>query len=344
MRVSHMDRYQRIECAGEGSRRFSPRNARGTARGFTLIEILVVVAIIALLISILLPSLKVARDAAMTVKCVAHVKQLANASNGYLNSNKNRFCWGTVDVANRRGYPKSHYYGGATDKGDTPGGDWDGVYGPTASLQSPTNPGGYHIPAGMRPLNKYVTARSIGKDGDADLQIYHCPKDDGVRSRIDFTEPKSNLPAYTVMGTSYDVNVTWWEYVRTKEYPPASPASEAARNRAYQLMDRLAFIFEKKSASRAVIMYEDPADCTLGGVLYNWQPDLRYMGWHGKLNYYSCAFLDGHAENLYMAHKKVRDFNYLGAGGQINANCDPASGKCLNGDPRWVVRQDYMEK
>lgn len=44
--------------------------------GFTLIEVLVVVAIIALLISILLPSLRTAREEAKSVVCMSDLKQL----------------------------------------------------------------------------------------------------------------------------------------------------------------------------------------------------------------------------------------------------------------------------
>ncbi len=48
---------------------------RGRATGFTLIEILVVVAIIALLIAILLPSLSMAREAARASVCGSNMKQ-----------------------------------------------------------------------------------------------------------------------------------------------------------------------------------------------------------------------------------------------------------------------------
>ncbi len=48
-------------------------------RGFTIVELLVVVAIIAMLIAILLPSLRAAQETARTVKCMVQLRQVSVA-------------------------------------------------------------------------------------------------------------------------------------------------------------------------------------------------------------------------------------------------------------------------
>lgn len=93
-----------------------------SSRAFTLIELLVSIAIIAILISLLMPGLRGARDAARSASCLSNQRQLITAWNLYANANRER----AMPLA----------YWSAEDIGDGPQVFWWGSY---AESSAPTD-------------------------------------------------------------------------------------------------------------------------------------------------------------------------------------------------------------
>lgn len=147
---------------------------RTNRRGFTLVELLVVIGIIALLIGILVPVLSKARRSANTTKCASNLRQIATAFHSYLNDSKQMMFWRAPNIS-------------------LDGMDWY-VYGGRETGNLNLNQGGLFNRLSPRPLNTHV--------GES-LAIFQCPTDDEQTSP--WTQGSSH---FEWVGTSYNFNAT----------------------------------------------------------------------------------------------------------------------------------------
>ena len=90
---------------------------------FTLIELLIVVAIIGLLMAVLLPSLRAGREQAKAAVCGSNLRQIALANELYANEHHHRYCPGAADFMRKN----LHRWHGARDRPSEP---FDGRRGP----------------------------------------------------------------------------------------------------------------------------------------------------------------------------------------------------------------------
>jgi len=75
----------------------------GKRNGFTLVELLVVIAVIALLMAILLPALNRAKEHSRVIVCLANLKQWGIISSLYADNNNGRY-WSGSTVAGSEGF------------------------------------------------------------------------------------------------------------------------------------------------------------------------------------------------------------------------------------------------
>ena len=129
-------------------------------RGFSLIEVIVVIAIIAILIALLFPMLSVARDRAQQIKCAAQLRSLGQAFANYA-------------VAFKGAYPQcarwEKYGGDGSGPDDSPEPGWTERLEP---YYAKVSTGVYHCPAFEDPnvITYYIETKWLTKQGRLDLR------------------------------------------------------------------------------------------------------------------------------------------------------------------------------
>ena len=154
-----------------------------TRRGFTLVELLVVIGIIALLISILLPSLSRARDNARNIVCQSNLRQQMQAITMYVN-----------DADGTMPYARNYEW----EVRATPG--WGSVeaYPPATYMQEPDM---------MQP---YLGASLQGENGNGDdlywPEVLKCPVARGQGPLWVSDDPNATHYRYNVSAIIDDFN------------------------------------------------------------------------------------------------------------------------------------------
>jgi len=142
----------------------------GSRPGFTLLEVLVVVGIIALLIAILMPTIVTARRRAHRVTCQSQVRQLVTAWHVLLEANRGQFPYGptmSVDFGGKQGLANTH-------------------------KKQP------------KPLNKYLGLSPITYVG---ADVFRCPSDrKGTVSGQESYQVDARTTCFDYYGTSYKAN------------------------------------------------------------------------------------------------------------------------------------------
>jgi len=264
--------------------------AKRELRGFSLIELLVVVAIIAVLVGLALPALARARQAGRLAVSLSNAKQILIAVESY------RF-----DHADAMPMRASYYSSAITPS------SWD-----TWAFGGKNNHAwwaGYHDglydePAFTRPLNPYLYSslqipepigyqrdpyiKGVVAPGDRDIlemPVFRSPGDVVSHQRTRY-EASTDLSSYEDVGTSYHVNMSWLEELQKNGNLVEAYEAGLKRLRTGASLNPATFVWLEDQFGRLII--ESPSG-----------PPGSDDGWRGEFggsNRSVSAFLDGHSE------------------------------------------------
>jgi len=286
-------------------------------RGFTLIELLVTVSIIALLVAVLLPSLRTARESARRCVCVGNLRAIASGSNLY-----------ATEDAQNESIPihPSTYDGIDTYHGDPGAYDWGGKSGigqrvDSADAFSSLWGTAFGRGPGTRPLNRVLFKAGFtdhrdspgpgganwASDTELDLPIVRCPSDRGYVGYHFEDWMESGRSSYDYYGTSYAAS-TLWMHTHAVVLLDGSTDYVASVSPFYQHVTRIqtpceTVLFTENAPRFAWAPTNTPSpNAPIWGPDYLGSGDeLGFeKGWHRGDHEAIVAFSDGHAAAIRM--------------------------------------------
>lgn len=259
---------------------------RTERKAFSLIELLVAIALIAVLAALIVPSAFRSRRQAAAVQCLSNLRSLAAGCAGYAVDDPLEHLLPVHPTAhgNTRRDDGFYDYGGADGAANAFDGEL-AAQGPRA--------------ADTRPLNAHLGLSGPGSDA---FEVYRCPRD----TRLDAPMTYPSWPvwdaslhqhsAFSVVGTSY-----WGNAVRSEErVPPSKDAAGEPRKRYHSFGPFLRPASRVPAPGSTVLLMEMPA--LFNFVLFSSEGgfprfgSLGIPGWHDAGPRFNFAFCDGHAE------------------------------------------------
>ena len=275
--------------------------------GFTLVELLVVISIIALLIAILLPALGKVRGTARSIQCLSNLRQQGVAGLAYTEDNKGELAYYALQPARTNlgevEWPSPNTFGGKT----------------SSPLWATQGGGDAYAPIQHRPLNAYLMGGvrpgpdpgALNDDnptpGPADPQLrqdveaFRCPSDANVengpydRAHTPISEPGEEVgfqqdapyfSGYESQGNSYNAASN-----RSLHYPAISFGGFNNPELTNQSKSR---VFLAGAGLSETVLYGEANFVDS----YFLTPGEPMAGYHGRFGVHNTGFYDGSASTV----------------------------------------------
>jgi type II secretory pathway pseudopilin PulG len=296
--------------------------ANRKVRGTTLIEAVVVVAMIGLVVAVFVPPLEAVREHSCVATCLSNLRLISQAAAGYTAENGSIVFVFPFGYEVEPGVPNCPanlvtefiWGGGLPDKRAF---EWDESQG-TNPLDF--RPDVYVYLESERPLNEYIYPGILWCDPDRrcvnnplrwqrPMQlpgVFRCPSDSTCALPVPGYPDDGDLPedsdsSWEWWGTSYPVNWYWAYYYLAGGGNFVSILTGLGEQLLAQKADR--------GASEFILFYENRLNCAFEAAVPRGYPGgdepRTLQGWHGQQDVHAAGFADGSARYQYFDTRYV---------------------------------------